>query len=286
MNTLFRSFLEALKQLIQTKFLFGSITSAIAILFIGFNYFNLDKGCSIKIGIVCLSIYFLILFCCRLWENCKVWYTNHFFDSIWGDGLMLIQEVHEAVRKFEEDVEVKDKSLQQICEATKCYFDKLTKKKCAVSIKLPKRPTEHTKLEELEVVNVCRDAASAMVRNTDAYKQQRHFVFQNTAYMTIITRLAKGKSNAIYINNDVDVEANYETTSIEAYSDGILPYKSEMVAAIRKYPHNKKMGSPTELIGFFCIDCNEKDGFSKDRYYMCVANLISDALFRIVSPHQ
>lgn len=281
MNTIWRSFLEALKMLFQTKFLFGSITSALAIPFIGLTYFGLEKNCSIRLGAICLVIYFIVLFAYRLWENYKIWFTNHYFDSVWGEGLLLIQKTHEIVRMFEDGEIGKDDSLSMICNEVKKYFDRLTKAFCAVSIKLPVKPAD---LMELEVVNVRRDDVSSIIRDTDAYKQQKHFVFQNTAYMTIITRLSKGKSNATYINNDVDVESNYETTSLGAYANGILPYKSEMVTAIRKYPLNKRMRSSSELMGFFCIDCPAKDAFSSDRYYICVANLISDALFRIVKP--
>lgn len=267
--------------LFQTKFLFGSITSVFAIPFIGNLYFELDKTLSIKIGFACLGLYYFVLFIYRLWENGKVWFTNHYFDSVWGDGLLLIQQVREVVRNYEDGVIERDDSLQQICNDVKRYFDKLTGKKCAVSIKLPQKPGE---LEDLEVVNVMRDDASRMARDTDTYKEQKHFVFQNTAYMTIITRLSKGKMNATYINNDVSVEANYETTSLPAYPNGKLPYKSEMVTAIRKYPLSKRMNSASELMGFLCIDSPEKESFSKDRYYICIADLISDALFSIVKP--
>lgn len=281
MNSFFRSLLEALKLLIQTKFLFGSITSVIAIPFIGHQYFGLELVCSIMIGLSCLGLYYFVLFVYRLWENGKIWFTNHYFDSVWGDGLLLIQKVRETVRNYEDGVLERDDSLQQICNDVKKYFDKLTGKKCAVSIKLPQKPAE---LEDLEVVNVMRDDSSRKARDTDTYKEQRHFVFQNTAYMTIITRLSKGKTNATYINNDVSVEANYETTSLPAYPDGVLPYKSEMVTAIRKFPLNKRLNSAAELMGFLCIDSPETESFSKDRYYICIADLISDALFSIVKP--
>ena len=281
MNTLFRSLIEALKMLFQTKFLFGSITSVLAIPFIGHIYFELDKSCSVKLGLACLGSYYLALIVYRLWENVKLWFTNHFFDSIWGDGLLFLQQIHEIVRNYEDGVVERDDSLQMICNETKRFFDKLTGKKCSVSIKLPQKPAE---LEELEVVNVMRDDVSRKTRETDTYKEQKHFVFQNTAYMTIITRLSKGKTNATYINNDVSIEANYETTSLPAYPDGELPYKSEMVTAIRKFPLNKKMNNAAELMGFLCIDSPETESFSKDRYYVCIANLISDALFNIVKP--
>lgn len=281
MNTILRSLYEALKLLIKNKFLFGSITTVFAIPFIGYKYFDLEKTYSIKIGLACLGLYYFGLFIYRLWENAKLWFTNHYFDSIWGDGLLLVQQVHEVVRNYEDGVIERDDSLQLICNDVKKYFDKLTGKKCAVSIKLPLKPAE---LADLEVVNVMRDDDSSKKRDTDVYKEQKHFVFQNTAYMTIITRLSRGKTNATYINNDVDIEANYETTSLAAYPDGVLPYKSEMVTAIRKYPLNKKLSSASELMGFLCIDSPENDSFSKDRYFICIADLISNALFTIVKP--
>ena len=44
------------------------------------------------------------------------------------------------------------------------------------------------------------------------------------------------------------------------------------------------MNSAAELMGFLCIDSPETESFSKDRYYICIADLISDALFSIVKP--
>lgn len=281
MNTFFRSILDALNMFLQTKFLFGGVGSIVAVLLLGHNFLGLNKEESIRYGLSGIAFYFVSLYIYNLWENAKVWFTNHFFDSIWGEGLILIQQIHEIVRLFEDGSIGKVDSLSKICNEVKKYFDKLTKKSCAVSIKLPIKPAD---LMELEVINVCRDDISAKLRDTEAYNHQKHFVFQNTAYMTIITRLSKGKSNATYINNDVDVEANYETTSLAAYANGVLPYKSEMVIAIRKYPLNRCLGKSSELMGFLCIDCSEKGGFSNDRYYICVANLIADSLFRIVKP--
>ena len=281
MNTIWLSFKEAFCMFLKTKFLFGSATCVFGIPFIAKNYLDIDKWLSIKYAAIAITAYFLIVFFLRLWENYKKWFSNHFFDSIWGDGLLLVQEVHELVRLYEIDNSQRDEYLKKFCNLTKQYFDKLTKKNCNVSIKLPKVPAP---LEEFEVENVCRDSKSTC-RDTDLYKAQKHLILQNTAYTTILARLVKGKKNAIYINNHID-ESTYESTSTPAYENEQLPYKSEMVTAIRKYPYMRPFGGSTELRGFLCIDSESENTFSNDRYYVCVVNLLSDSLYRIVQPNE
>lgn len=281
MNTVWKSFKEAFIMLFKNKFIFGSATCVFGIPLIAKNYIEIDNSTSYKYAGIAIAIYFAALFIYRLWENGKFWFTNHFFDSIWGDGLMLIQDVHNIVREFENDKNNRDEYLKRFCNLTKQYFEKLTKKDCSVSIKLPKVTTS---LEELEVVNVCRDNKSTC-RDTEEYKAQRHLVMQNTAYSTIIARLTKGKRNSIYINNCID-DSTYESTSTPAYDEEKLPYKSEMVAAIRKYPLSNTIGKSTELRGFLCIDSKNINTFSNDRYYLCVMNLLSDSLYRIVQPNE
>lgn len=281
MNTIWLSIKEAFGLLFKSKFLFGSATCFFGIPFIAKNYFEIDDLTSALYAAIGIGGYFLALFVARLWENYKIWFTNHFFDSIWGDGLLLVQEVHELVRLYENDKSKRDEYLKKYCNVIKDYFDKLTKKNCNVSIKLPKVPAP---LEEFEVVNVCRDSKSVW-RDTDAYRAQKHLIMQNTAYTTILARLLKGKKNSIYINNNID-SLTYESTSTPAYENEKLPYKSEMVTAIRKYPHFIKLGGSTELRGFLCIDSESPNAFSNDRYYVCVVNLLSDSLYRIVKPSE
>ena len=108
---------------------------------------------------------------------------------------------------------------------------------------------------------------------------------QNTAYTTILARLLKGKKNVIYINNHID-ESTYESTSTPAYENEQLPYKSEMVTAIRKYPYVRPFGGSTELRGFLCSDRESENTFSNDRDYVCVVHLLSDSLYRIVQPNE
>ena len=267
--------------LIATKFIFGSFTCIFGIPTLVYKYFEADDAASIKWTLIGIGAYYLILFIYRLWENYKIWFANHFFDSIWGEGLLLVQDVHDIVRSYENDKDHRDKYLATFCNKTKTFFDRLTKSKCSVSIKLPKETTDYA---NLEVVNVSRDNKSTS-RDTVDYKAQKHLVFQNTAYSTVIARMTKGKANAVYVNNKIDI-TTYESTSIPAYTNEELPYKSEMVTAIRKYPLSQKMGTPTELRGFLCIDSDKEGAFSSDRYYICIANLLSDSLYRIVKPKE
>lgn len=122
MNTIWLSFKEAFCMFLKTKFLFGSATCVFGIPFIAKNYLDIDKWLSIKYAAIAITAYFLIVFFLCLWENYKKWFSNQFFDSIWGDGLLLVQEVHELVRLYEIDNSKRDEYLKKNLQFDKTIF--------------------------------------------------------------------------------------------------------------------------------------------------------------------
>ncbi|MBQ6726465.1 MAG: hypothetical protein IJQ89_07790, partial [Bacteroidales bacterium] len=128
---------------------------------------------------------------------------------------------------------------------------------------------------------------SAKTRDTDLYKQQTHSVFGNTAYMAIITRLNRRPTKAYYLNNDIYDDDSYENTSQDAYPDKKYPYASEFVFPIRALPRNEQPNQkviPSDITGFFCVDCESKNKFHDDKYSVGLMKIIADSLFRIVQP--
>lgn len=83
------------------------------------------------------------------------------------------------------------------------------------------------------------------------------------------------------MNNDINKDANYETTSREAYDKGLLPYNSEFVFPILSLP-TEKYKSSTDLVGFFCIDCEGKRKFTDDKYSVNLMKAICNSLCRII----
>ena len=169
-------------------------------------------------------------------------------------------------------------AIKKICNDLKKFFDKKTKKECFVSVKVPCDPG--TNINEMIVENICRDDVSANIRNTDAYKSQVHLIFGNTAYTSIVTRMYNKRHKAYYMNNHVDKDSNYETTSSEAYAKG-LPYKSEFVFPLTMHPVEITKG-PREICGFLCVDCIEEDGFQDDRYSVHLMKCIASNLNMII----
>ena len=279
MNLLLLSFKEAFCILFKTNFVFGSVGSVLAIFFIGRNCLGCDIQTSFVIG---LFLYLMIYMCIstyRVWENGKAWYTAHFFDNIWGEAIVLVKEIEDSVRKYEANVTQADIVLRDVCNKTKKYFDKKTKDVSAVSIKVPVESDDS--IDNMVVENIARDDSSAKKRNTEAYRSITHTIFDNTAYIVIFSRLRKKKSNAYYMNNDINKDANYETTSRDAYDEGVLPYNSEFVFPIISLP-TEKYKSSTDLVGFFCIDCEGRRKFTDDKYSVNLMKAICNSLCRII----
>lgn len=279
MNNIIKSLIDALKQIFLTKFIFGSIGGVIAFLYFPQKIFGCTEKESVIYAFVGFGIWYIIVFIYKLWENYKIWFANHFFDNIWGDGIILIKVVIDEKERVEMGQCPPHKAIKRICNEIKKYFDKKTKFECSVSIKVPRDPG--VKLEEMVVENICRDDISEKIRNTDAYKAQVHRMFGNTAYASIVTRMYNKKHKAYYLNNHVDKDGNYETTSTNAYVSG-LPYKSEFVFPLTKHPVEVSQ-SPNEISGFLCVDCKEENGFQDDRYSVNLMKCIAINLDKIIN---
>ncbi len=279
MNNIIKALLDALKQVFLTKFIFGSIGGVVAFIFLPQKFFGCSVEDSIKYASIAFLVWYLAVFAYKLWENYKIWFANHFFDNIWGEGIILIKTVTDEKEKVKMGQKTPHDAIKKICNEMKKFFDKKTKKECFVSVKVPREPGVN--INEMIVENICRDDVSENMRNTDAYKAQVHLLFGNTAYTSIVTRMYNKKYKAYYINNHVNKDSNYETTSIEAYAKG-LPYKSEFVFPLTTHPVEITKG-PGEISGFVCVDCKDEDGFQDDRYSVHLMKCVASNLDKIMN---
>ncbi|MBQ3617419.1 MAG: hypothetical protein II939_04580 [Bacteroidales bacterium] len=276
---------EALIMVFCSKFVFGSIGGVVAFFIIPRQFFGLEIKYSVIIAAGVLLAWFMLAFVISIIKNIKIWVQTYYLNNAFGDGILLIKSVNEEINQYNNGQQQINNTLQNICNETKRYYDKRFEAKCGVSIKLPKNPVD--KLEDMTVVNVARDENSAKTRDTDLYKQQTHSVFGNTAYMAIITRLNRRPTKAYYLNNDIYDDDSYENTSQDAYPDKKYPYASEFVFPIRALPRNEQPNQkviPSDITGFFCVDCESKNKFHDDKYSVGLMKIIADSLFRIVQP--
>lgn len=279
MNTLFRSLKDAFLLLIGNKWVFGSLGSVVAMLLFGKNLFGISVCESVRYSVYFLLSGYVLCYIYSTWNNYKIWFAANYFDNIWGEGIILITEVEDVVSKVLQGAESKDKALKRICNSIKRYYDKKNKSICSVSIKVP--TDVGASVENMIVVNVARDDNSAMSRNTDAYRNKTHCVFSNSAYLTIFTRLRSRKSKAYYLNNDIQHDANYETTSNDVYEDGVLPYASELVFPIKSFPNDQYNGA-TDISGFLCVDCKSVNKFQDDKYSVALMKTIAHSICQIL----
>lgn len=279
MNNVIKALIDALRQIFLTKFVFGSIGGVIAIIYLPQKLFGCTEKESLIYALIGFCIWYVLVFAYKLWENYKIWFANHFFDNIWGDGIILIKVVTDEKEKVRMGLQTPDKAIKKICNELKKFFEKKIKFEFSVSVKVPLEPG--VKLDEMVVVNIMRDDVSEKTRNTNAYNAQVHRMFGNTAYASIVTRMYNKKHKAYYLNNHVDKDSNYETTSSEAYVSG-LPYKSEFVFPLTKHPVEITQG-PYEISGFLCVDCKEENGFQDDRYSVHLMKCVACNLDKIIN---
>lgn len=279
MNNVIKSLIDALKQIFLTRFFFGSLGSVIAFFYLPQKLFDCTEKKSLIYASIALGVWYILVFCYKLWENYKIWFANHFFDNIWGDGIILIKIVTDEKEKVGMGQQTPHDAIKKICNELKRFFEKKTKLECSVSVKVPRAPG--VQLEEMVVENICRDDASEKSRDTKAYEAQVHRLFGNTAYASIVTRMYNKKHKAYYINNCVDQDSNYETTSSEVYASG-LPYKSEFVFPLTNHPVETTKG-PSDITGFLCIDCKEENGFQDDRYSVHLLKCVASNLDKIIN---
>ncbi|MGQ7854401.1 hypothetical protein ACUN24_09140 [Pedobacter sp. WC2501] len=168
--------------------------------------------------------------------------------------------------------------LGELCDHLKLIFDEKTGKIYSVSVKLPVIVKQQLNADS-RVMNVCRDRHSALSRSNDVYKSTVHTISGNTCFNNIFQSVLNGENIVHYINNDITKSSDYKTTSIRSYANNVLPYKSELVLAIK--PQASEDSEILRVLGFLCIDCNDVNGFEEDIDVVMI-NGVAEGIFDVV----
>ena len=272
------SFYQAIKGQIW-KYLLGSIGAAIAVLLIGKNFFGMSISKSVIYGICSLAILFICRYLYFLAINLIVYFHNVYVDSIWGKAIVDLKDAYSEIHFIRKKEQFTDTEFMEtmlvFCDTLKQIFDRKTKANCCVSIKVP--TTDNDVLEALEMKNLCRDTHHRN-RDTEQYSSIKHSVIGNTPYRKIVNKLLKGNQKHLaYINNNIEETSDYDNTSKDCYTNGVLPYKSELVYPI--VPIKGNNANNIKLKGFICIDCNQKNKFDEDRYDIPMVQGIADGIY-------
>lgn len=145
--------------------------------------------------------------------------------------------------------------------------------------------TDRKVLDDLILINTFRDIKSFQDNNRieDIYNKTLHYASKNSAFATIINKILDNSSICYYLNNDVNVDNDYKTTSYDCYRHKKLPYQSELVVPI--IPLNRT-GESIKLLGFLCITSNLPNGFNFKEQEIRIILMISDGLYNLFSKWQ
>lgn len=264
------------------KWFFGSIGAIFALLLAGKNFLGLDAVKSSIYGGGAFGGIYIVRFGYNGSKVILEHFLSKYRDSIYGDAIILLKDafakVHLIRKSKTSDPTIILNTLVFMCNQLKTYFDKKTKQPCGVSIKIVlKSKTNLT--SDTKLYNLCRDK-STNKRDTDAYKNTEHKIFNNSCFNSIFSHLMSNQKNKLfYINNDIEGSKDYQNTSIQAYEDGVLPYKSEIVVPI--IPLSNEADRQYSLFGFICVDSPQKNSFDNN-YDLAILQGVADGIYDVI----
>ena len=141
---------------------------------------------------------------------------------------------------------------------------------CCISIKVP---IKGGITEKASVQNLCRDSKHTD-RDTDKYNRVDHTIIGNTPYRKIVNNVLRKNGNYHYLNNNIPNTKDYDNTSKEAYKNGVLPYKSEIVVPIMSFG----AGGNFDILGFLCVDCEKENAFD-EKYDPLMLEGVADGIY-------
>ena len=205
-----------------------------------------------------------------------------FKESLYGDFIIFLKdafsEIHWLRKKGTITKEDLKTTLVIVCDQLRIIFEKKTKTKCAVSIKVP---VDTNVTANTEVINLCRDEKST-IRDTTKYYETKHHIFSNTCFNSIIDHYVRNKMNRLfYINNDIPkslLSENYINTGTDVYPNGILPYNAEIIVPILPV---KNIDVSNKLIGFLCVDSDGLNVFDS-KYDLAILQGVADGIYDVI----
>lgn len=257
----------------------SSFGALVTILLLGRNFLDMDINKSILLGCASLFVIWILRFLYLLGEATIKYCHNTFIDSIWGDAIVELKNAYSEIHSLRKQEDISDEEfitvMVKLCDTLKKIFDKKTKADCCVSIKVPISSGDN--LEALELYNLCRDS-SHKGRDTDQYRKIKHLIIANTAFSKIVIKILRGNQKHLaYVNNNIADSPDYENTSRECYTNGVLPYNSELVYPIVPIKGNET--NERDLKGFICIDCNQSNMFDENRYDIPMVQGVADGIY-------
>lgn len=226
----------------------------------------------------CMTYYLAKYF----WE----WVHNVYVDSVWANTIVDLATAYSCIHELErQGLQLTEEkvalALSEFCNQIKTIFDRKTHSDCCVSIKVPianYNATDHW--ECIHVKNIARDQAHLSERDTIGYKLAHHTIIGNTAFSKVVALImSECKNRNVYLNNDIDSDSNYQTTSLIADDRNTIPYKSELVVPI--IPSRYDNLNSIKFGGFLCIDSNKKNVFDDKRYDIPMTKGLADGLYSL-----
>lgn len=269
------------------KYLLGSFGTVLGILLIGKNFFSIDVFNSFLIGLIGIVCVFLLVYSKNFVSLMFKYWQFKLMESKYGEAIIVIKECSSIVHNLKEKISFTDREFMSavifICNALKLFFDQKTKSTCSVSIKIPAASENpdladsHIVTASTTVVNLCRDP-EARNRDTDVYKEIEHTIIGNTPYSHILDNIKNRKDQLHYINQNINQNQEYRNTSKSAYTDGILPYKSEIACPLIRFGGEQ---TNYDVLGFICLDSNREKVFN-EKYDPKIIEHISDELYDLI----
>jgi hypothetical protein len=286
LDSLTKLFLKTLKDTFSGKlwkWLIGSAGSLFGILLFGKNFFYQSLSISIYIGISILIGLLILRFFLFFIVNVIQLVHFYYHESVYGDAIIFLRDSFSKIHSLRKKDEINDNDFTEtmviLCNNLSSLFEKKTKSKCSVSIKVP---TKGIIDEQSSVKNLYRDSFATKTRDTELYKKTNHTIIGNTPYQKIVNNILKGNKEKLhYLNNDINSNADYENTSREVYQNSALPYLSELVYPILPFTWDKKTNN-YNCIGFICIDCDKKNSFD-DKYDIGIISGVADGIYDIIT---
>lgn len=260
------------------KFVFGSsIVSSLGLIKFFKNFLDTDYDTAITIfASIVISLY-ILRFTLILIKNISIELHNRYRESKYGDAIILLKNAFSEIHYYRTIAQKSDKdfieTLQLLCDNIQELFSKKNLCDCSVSIKVA---VEGTIDANVSLKNLCRDSKHTD-RDDHNYRNTNHTIIGNTAFQKVLNNVSrKGRSELAYINNSISTTTDYENTSKEVYSHGILPYDSEIVVPI--IPSKRNNTGDIKIAGFLCIDCSKKNKFDS-KYDIPLIEGVADGVY-------
>ncbi|MDY0388309.1 MAG: hypothetical protein RBT65_14560 [Methanolobus sp.] len=264
------------------KWILGSFGTLMTVLLFGKNVLSTTLDNSIKIGIVFLICIFVIRFILFLVRNSFQYLNRIYRDSKYGDAIILLKDGFAKANSYRKSEPKTDedliKTMVYLCDNIQKAFNGKNSCRCSVSIKVP---VKGSLTEQTSVVNLCRDSENSKLRDNPNYKAIDHTIIGNTPFRKVLNNVLRNNPDGFYyLNNDISNSKDYDNTSKEVYTNGVLPYNSEIVVPI--IPTERDNSKIYETLGFLCVDCVNKNKFDP-KYDVALIEIVADGIYDILS---